>query len=276
MLIIDGLKKTEQLKLSSAILRKARELGADAAGITGFKEIKECPSFKANHKIPQIEAGQREDGFESGAASLPEDGKSVILTAISHPEDKPELDWRYEKHSTTGNQKLIEINNNLIKWIKSSYKGVGTYHVPYFIEKGGIYLKDAAVMAGLGSIGRNNLLITPEYGPRVRLRAVMVNIELVSTGPLAFDPCSDCEGYCLRECPQGAFDEKIYSPEEMGQEFLPGKTGIYNRLKCNDQMERDKQAAKKNDVKVLHKPTNEMVCLYKHCRNCELSCPVGR
>ncbi len=269
------MKNNDKLNLSSAILRKARELGADATGIADLNEIKGCPSLRADFKIPQIEVGRREDSFESGENLLPEDGRSVIVIAVSHPEDKPELDWRYEKHSTPGNQRLIAINNNLIKWLKSNYIGVKTYNVPYFIEKGGIYLKDAAVMAGLGSIGLNNLLITPEYGPRVRLRALIVNIELVSTGPLVFDPCSGCEGYCMKECPQGAFDEMIYSLEEIGQEFLPGKTGTYNRLKCNDQMERDKQVARKRGVRVLHKPTDEMVCLFKHCRNCELSCPVG-
>ncbi len=270
-----SMNNIDRLKLSSAILSKARELGADAAGIADFNEVKECPSLSADFKIPQIEAGRREGSFETEEKLLPEDGKSVIVIAISHPEDKPELDWRYENYATQGNQRLIEINKNLIKWLKSNYKQIKTYHIPYFIEKGGIYLKDTAVMAGLGTIGRNNLLITPEYGPRVRLRAVVVNVELVSTGPLAFDPCAGCEGYCLRECPQGAFDEIIYSQAVMGQEFLPGRTGTYSRLKCNDQMERDKQAGKQKDERVLHKPTDEMVCLFKHCRNCEFSCPVG-
>jgi epoxyqueuosine reductase len=66
--------------------------------------------------------------------------------------------------------------------------------VPYYIHKGGIFLKDSAVCAGLGVIGKNNLLITPEYGPRVRLRALFVNVQLDSTYiHNDFKPCENCE-----------------------------------------------------------------------------------
>jgi len=34
---------------------------------------------------------------------------------------------------------------------------------------GDVSLRHAAVAAGLGVVGRNNLLVTPEFGPRVRL-----------------------------------------------------------------------------------------------------------
>jgi epoxyqueuosine reductase len=37
--------------------------------------------------------------------------------------------------------------------------------LPYKVEEGGMFLKDAATLAGLGIIGKNNLLITPEFEP---------------------------------------------------------------------------------------------------------------
>ena len=42
----------------------------------------------------------------------------------------------------------------------------------------GVFAKDAAALAGLGTIGENNLLVTEEYGPRVRLRIVVTDAEL--------------------------------------------------------------------------------------------------
>jgi len=268
------MKAIDRQKLSSAVLKKARELGADAAGIASFQEVKECPSAKAELELPQMEVLKEEDSFEAGKAYLPEEGKSVIIVAISHPEDEPELDWRYDRYSTPGNQKLVAIVNNLIKWLKKNYEGLETYHAPYFIERGGIYLKDAAVMAGLGTIGLNNLLITPEYGSRVRLRGLVVNVELVSTGPLAYDPCFNCAGYCLQYCPRRAFDEIIYTSEEIGQDKLPGRRGTYDRLKCIKEIDRDKERAREGDVKAFHKTTGQMIYLIKHCRKCEFSCPV--
>jgi len=75
----------------------------------------------------------------------------------------------------------------------------------YRIEEGGIFLKDAAALAGLGIIGKNNLLITPEYGPRVRLRALFLDLDLEPTGPIDFAPGEACDMPCRRACPQKAF-----------------------------------------------------------------------
>jgi len=50
----------------------------------------------------------------------------------------------------------------------------------------------AAVLAGLGGLGANNLVITPEYGPRVRLNTVITTAELTP------DPMLD-EPVCLGE-----------------------------------------------------------------------------
>ncbi len=41
---------------------------------------------------------------------------------------------------------------------------------------GGIYLKGAACLAGIGVMGRNNLVIVPGYGPGVRFRAIRVDL----------------------------------------------------------------------------------------------------
>ena len=45
-------------------------------------------------------------------------------------------------------------------WLEKDLS-VTTYRPPYFIESGGIVLKDSAVMAGLGCVGKNNLVVTP-------------------------------------------------------------------------------------------------------------------
>ncbi len=100
----------------------------------------------------------------------------------------------------------------------------------------------------------------------------MLDADLPSTGITDFDPCADCKEYCRKACPQKAFDEKIYSFEEYRQSELPGKTGVYSRVKCNLQME--KNIAKGKEVEIEN--TDKTGLEVRHCRACELACPVGR
>jgi len=270
------LNKTDILQLSSLVLTKAKEYGADLVGIADAAELKNSPSHKLAPQIPRLKVGKVEGGLEPEVVQWPENAKSVIVIGISHPEDKPELDWWHGKYLPPGNQKLARIAKKLGEWINNNYEGIQAYPLPYHVEKGGIYLKDAAVMAGLGCIGLNNLFISPEYGPAVRLRVLIVDKELVFTGPVNYNPCSSCEVYCLKKCPRGAFNEVIYNQEEMGQSNLPGITGTYSRIKCNHQMEKDIKDSRERNETAIYGPDGEEVQLLKYCRNCEFACPVGR
>ena len=60
-----------------------------------------------------------------------------------------------------------------------------------------------AIDAGLGEMARNGLLVTPEYGPRVRLAKVLTDLPLVPDRPIEFGVwnfCLICEK-CARKCP---------------------------------------------------------------------------
>jgi ferredoxin len=59
-----------------------------------------------------------------------------------------------------------------------------------------------AAAAGLGELGRLGLLITPRFGPRVRLAVVSTDMPLASDAPIAFgvqhfcEICKKCATYC--------------------------------------------------------------------------------
>ncbi|MFC2019533.1 reductive dehalogenase [Chloroflexota bacterium] len=60
-----------------------------------------------------------------------------------------------------------------------------------------------AIDAGLGELSRMGLLITPQFGPRVRVNKVLTNLPLIPDSPIEFgvwDFCSKCEK-CARNCP---------------------------------------------------------------------------
>lgn len=66
--------------------------------------------------------------------------------------------------------------------------------------------KHAAELAGLGTIGRHSLLITPQYGPRVRLACLLTEAPLEATSASPKNYCLDCDA-CIRECPAQALQE---------------------------------------------------------------------
>jgi epoxyqueuosine reductase QueG len=68
-----------------------------------------------------------------------------------------------------------------------------------------IPLERAAVEAGLGTLGLNLQLLTPEFGPRVQLAAVLASIPVECDAPMAQALCRGPQcGRCLKACPADA------------------------------------------------------------------------
>jgi epoxyqueuosine reductase len=66
--------------------------------------------------------------------------------------------------------------------------------------------KHAAELAGLGTIGKHSLLITPEWGPRVRLACLLTEAPLEGSSGKTNNHCIDCDA-CIRACPANALNK---------------------------------------------------------------------
>jgi O-acetylhomoserine (thiol)-lyase len=109
----------------------------------------------------------------------------------------------------------------------------------------------AAKFAGLGTIGSNHCLLTPEFGPRVRLVTVITDAEIPSDSMREKDLCTGC-GLCRANCPMRVFN------------LLPRKAADQHRFP-----EMDKYACAKYH-QFLKKE-------YRYpCGVCTLVCPVGK
>ena len=218
---------------------RAVSLGASLVGTVPVAVLLDSPS----HRGHAIDRRLRE-------------GLGVVVVALAHDENRPKMDWwDNSRGHTPGNRLLVKVNRRLIKWLRRHY-GAGARDLPYEGPEGGVFLKDAAVLSGIGVMGRNNLVVTPRYGPRVRLRALLVDHPLVPSPPLeTFAPCTGCAAPCLAACPEAAFP-----------------ANGYRRKRCQLQMAKN-EAAKI----VLRSPVVGMPTRYKvaYCRRCELACPVG-
>ena len=67
--------------------------------------------------------------------------------------------------------------------------------------------KKIGLLAGLGWIGRNNLLVNPDMGSRFRLVTILTDMPLATDKPLDQD-CGSCRA-CIRVCPAEAIHEDV-------------------------------------------------------------------
>ena len=222
----------------TSILEQAKLLGASLAGVVDLVSLRNAPSYRV---------------YET--AAFPTRVRSVLVLALAHPEADPELDWWGVEGGTLGNQRLQQISESLKQWLYQEY-AIFARSIPYQVESGGIFLKDAAALAGLGIIGRNNLLITPEFGSRVRLRALFLDREVTPMRIGAFVPCDVCDMPCRVNCPRKSF-----------------VSGSYDRDACAEQMRADEDHRVMNK-EAVNGETSEI--RIKYCRVCELACPVGK
>jgi len=91
--------------------------------------------------------------------------------------------------------------------------------VDWKTQRGHLSHKHVARLAGLGWIGRNNLLVHEKFGSRIRLVTVLTDFPLVTDSPLPKN-CGSCRA-CITVCPVGAISER---PED------------FDHLRCYEQL----------------------------------------
>jgi len=70
--------------------------------------------------------------------------------------------------------------------------------------------KEAAVRAGLGTIGKNNLILNEKYGSWVAYQSIVTDAEIEPDEPFSEDLCKNCD-LCLQACPTAA----LYEPRRV-------------------------------------------------------------
>lgn len=86
------------------------------------------------------------------------------------------------------------------------------YHGMKGLEKGQNSFfshRHAAYLAGMGTIGYNNMLITEKYGPRVRITSLITSAKLPSGKPMDKQLCIGCRR-CTKMCPVSAVPADNY------------------------------------------------------------------
>jgi epoxyqueuosine reductase len=129
-----------------------------------------------------------------------------------------EMDWNLINQSpgqgasaatALGYSQMAEVASSLAKYIRA----LGYPAVPSGNDT--IQNIPLAIDAGLGELGRNGLLITPEYGPRLRICKVLTDLPLIPDQPVEFSLHEFCENchICSRTCPVNAIRNEEITTE---------------------------------------------------------------
>ncbi len=134
-------------------------------------------------------------------------GKRVSATVLDTLEDGPNL--VYYHHYRQINFLLDRVAAGIASEIESrGYLALpiaASQLVDWKAQTGHVSHKRLAWLAGLGWRGRNGLLVSPEWGAKVRLATILTNAPLEPGQPLDTD-CGSCKG-CLTVCPAGAIKD---------------------------------------------------------------------
>ena len=135
---------------------------------------------------------------------------SVIVLGITFPQEALNNAAAYTETRNAMMKKMTDIAKKVAKRIKThghrakdiSSSGGKSIEGKYY---GHISLKHAAVLAGLGLIGRNYLLTNHQYGNLLWFSAVLTDADLIPDKKAQHKVCDSCNK-CVEICPVRALD----------------------------------------------------------------------
>lgn len=217
----------KSLKLELRV--RTAEWGADLCGVATASSLEGAPT------------GHRPTDIMPGAKSVIVLAKRLPLEAITNRH----LLTMYTRACSTSMMMLDTIALHLACWLED--QGGRAVAIPAddpytswdeenMRGMGDLSHRHAAVAAGLGQLGKNSLLLTPQYGNRVHLVTVLTDLYLEPDLPPNEALCpAECR-ICLDLCPTGALDgnqqvvQKLCRPQI--DKKLPRGYSVYGCWEC--------------------------------------------
>ena len=184
------LKDPDPVALTKIVKEKAIWIGADMVGVAKLNPLW-IYSHWGNQNVRYSHAAQVGDPIEIP----PEFDKVIVMihemdyqVIQRSPAIEYETDIQYSKGAWSASSLATFIS-------ELGYRAISS------VNELGIDIA-MAVDAGLGEMGRNGMLITRDYGPRVRISKVFTDLPLVLDSPIDIgvqkfcEKCSRCAKYC--------------------------------------------------------------------------------
>jgi epoxyqueuosine reductase QueG len=257
---------------------KAKALGADLVGIAAGATLDRFPPDPHRPQTP--------------TRITVEDSRSVIVLARRLLTGTARLPGANDRHKQYSTELILsdleDIELKLVYFLEEH--GYPSLTVPpmhfdprHYDAKGDtrgpLSLPHAAVEAGLGTLGLNLMLLTPQFGPRVILGAVLTNSELEPDRPLDTPLCpGETCGRCLLACPADAIGQWRLDKQRCAPLASPyGFTYLMDhveRMVSGDDAQR-RELLKSKESFMVWQSLLRGVGVYSGCTRCVDVCPVG-
>ncbi len=209
--------------MSKRVRRVAKFIGADSIGICKLN-----PDWVYSHSFDYTTGAHKEIIFDEIDEPIITENEYVIPDRVSSAIVLvTEMEFRsvatspspIEEASTgLGYSRMVVLASTLAEFIRA----LGYVAIPCGNDTA--LSIPLAIDSGLGQLGRNGLLITPELGPRVRLCKVLTDLPLNPDNPIDIgvtEFCSKCRK-CAKNCPAQAISTQDLTSEGPTEENNPG------------------------------------------------------
>ena len=136
--------------------------------------------------------------------------KSVLVFAVPYSEQLTLKTYSEEKFEKGIQDAKRVLEGILVRLTKMLDECKAKYYIPPVAQsseedlEAPFSFKFAAVNAGLGWIGKNDVVITKKYGPRVRLSAVLIDEQFSYGDKILESRCPESCQRCVDACPHKA------------------------------------------------------------------------
>lgn len=196
--------KTKQTK--EIISNKLKEMGVSIFGFAPVNRWVKPPSHSPNKFREWLPEEFWPQSIFPGTQTVIVIGLPVELTIV---DTTPSI--HYHEHYKTVNLVLDTMAYELSNFLNSmghpsvSIPRDGYGDIDVLLEKPLAFFshKHAAYLAGLGTFGENNVLLTRKYGPRIRFTSIFSSLEIKGYPIIEEDLCIHCKS-CVHHCPVSA------------------------------------------------------------------------
>ncbi|SKC75872.1 tRNA epoxyqueuosine(34) reductase QueG [Maledivibacter halophilus] len=205
------------------IIKYSKEIGIDLIGFTESEIFHDLEAILRKREKKNLLSGFEEQNIDKriNPHLTLENSHTIIVIGMSYYVNEGDITSK-DSNKPTGNVSKSSWGRDYHLVLKSKMKMLVEYiekktkdfQYEYFTDTGPLVDRYLAYKAGIGWYGKNNCIITKEYGSWIFIGYILSNLEInINMEESKNEGCLNCNN-CIKACPTGALMEnQLYNPK---------------------------------------------------------------